>query len=129
MPLSSTKVSRRSLRARSGLAFRCPGSHSRRALPFTEGLPGILWIFTSPVWRQRLSQRLMVERETPKSSEISFLEMPPRSMAASVFSLRSFEYAFMESILVEVRYLRKLLSAVTIAIRKLVTYVFDQQAS
>jgi hypothetical protein len=70
----------------------------------------------------------MVERETPKSSEISFLEMP-RSMAASVFSLRSFEYAFMESILVEVRYLRKLLSAVTNAIRKLVTYVFDQQAS
>jgi hypothetical protein len=37
----------------------------------------------------------MVDRETPKSSETSFLGMP-RSIAASTFSLRSFEYAFMD---------------------------------
>jgi hypothetical protein len=42
-----------------------------------------------------LSQRLMVERETPKRSWTSFLGMP-RSMAESTFSLRSFEYAFMD---------------------------------
>ena len=35
----------------------------------------------------------MVERETPKRSEASFLGMP-RSIAESTFSLRSFEYAF-----------------------------------
>jgi hypothetical protein len=45
---------------------RCPGSHCLKALPFTEGLPGILWMFASPVRRVRLSQRLMVERETSK---------------------------------------------------------------
>jgi hypothetical protein len=44
-------------------------------------------------------QRLMVDRETPKSSATSFLGMP-RSIAASVFSLRSFEYAFMDPIFV-----------------------------
>jgi hypothetical protein len=48
----------------------------------------------------------MVERETPRSCWTSFLGMP-RSIAASVFNLRSFEYAFMESILIQVRYLRK----------------------
>ena len=40
----------------------------------------------------------MVERETPKSSATSFLGMP-RSIAASVFNLRSFEYAFMDPLL------------------------------
>ncbi len=35
-----------------------------------------------------------------KAPQVSVLEMPPRSIAASVFNLRSFEYAFMESILV-----------------------------
>jgi hypothetical protein len=63
-------------------------------------------MFTSPVWRLLFNQRLMVERETPKSSWTSFLGMP-RSIAASVFNLRSFEYAFMGSILIQVRYLRK----------------------
>jgi hypothetical protein len=47
-----------------------------------------------PVWRVLLSQRLMVERETPKRSWTSFLGMP-RSTAESTFNLRSFEYAFM----------------------------------
>src|SRR5215204_6168420 len=60
---------------------------------------------TSPVRRLRLSQRLMVERETPKSSATSFLGMP-RSIAASVFNLRSFEYACMDPIFVQVHYLR-----------------------
>ena len=63
-------------------------------------------MFTSPVWRLLFNQRLMVERETPRSSWTSFLRMP-RSIAASVFNLRSFEYAFMGSILIQVRYLRK----------------------
>src|SRR5215208_984070 len=63
-------------------------------------------MFTSPVWRLLFNQRLMVERETPRSSWTSFLGMP-RSIAASVFNLRSFEYAFMGSILIQVRYLRK----------------------
>src|SRR5829696_103022 len=63
---------------------------------------------TSPVWLLLFSQRLMVERETPKSSWTSLLRMP-RSMAASAFNLRSFEYAFMSNILAWVRYLRKLL--------------------
>ena len=66
-----------------------------RLFAFHRGLPGILWIVTSPVRRLLLSQRLMVERETPKSSETSFLGMP-RSMVESTFSLRSFEYAFMD---------------------------------
>ena len=89
--------------------LRWPGSHSLKALPFTEGLPGILWMFTSPVRRLRPSQRLMVERETPKSSATSFLGIP-RSMAARDFNLRSFENALMESILMQVRYLRNPLS-------------------
>jgi hypothetical protein len=55
----------------------------------------------------------MVERGTPKRSATSFLGMP-RSMAASVFNLRSFEYAFMESMLVQVRYLRKPLSEIRV---------------
>src|SRR5215208_2384415 len=63
-------------------------------------------MFTSPVWRLLFNQRLMVERETPRSSWTSFLGMP-RSIAASVFNLRSFEYAFMRSILIQVRYLPK----------------------
>ena len=55
---------------------------------------------TSPVWRLLLSQRLMVDMElTPKSRATSFLGMP-RSIAASVFNLRSFEYAFMDPIFV-----------------------------
>jgi hypothetical protein len=95
MPLSSKKASQCSDKVRSGLDFSCSGSHCLKALPFTEGLPGILWIVTSPVRRLLLSQRLMVERETPKSSETSFLGMP-RSIAESTFSLRSFEYAFMD---------------------------------
>ena len=95
MELSSKKASQCSDKVRSGLDFSCSGSHCLKALPFTEGLPGILWIVTSPVRRLLLSQRLMVERETPKRSWTSFLGMP-RSMAESTFSLRSFEYAFMD---------------------------------
>src|SRR5215216_1296035 len=105
-PLSCEKASQCSLRVRSGFLFRCPGSHCLNASPFTDGLPGILWMLTSPVWRLLFSQRLMVDRETPKSSVTSLLGMP-RSMAASVFNLRSFEYAFMWNILMQVRYLRK----------------------
>src|SRR5918992_4852428 len=95
MPLSSKKASQCSDKVKSGLDFSCSGSHCLKALPFTEGLPGILWMSTSPVWRLLFSQRLMVERETPKRSEASFLGMP-RSIAESTFSLRSFEYAFMD---------------------------------
>src|SRR5215217_2118566 len=89
-PLSSSKASQCSLRVRSGLNFSCWGSHCLKASPFTEGLPGIFIVSTPPVWRLLLSQRLMVDRETPKSSATSFLGMPP-SIAASVFNLRSFE--------------------------------------
>lgn len=99
MLLSSSKAWQCSLKVKSGLDFSCSGSHPLKALPFTEGLPGILWMFTSPVWRLRLSQRLMVDRETPKRSVTSLLGMP-RSMAESTFNLRSFEYAFMDSIFV-----------------------------
>ena len=108
-PISSSKASQCSLKVRSGFAFNWAGNHSLKALPFTEGLPGIFIVSTPPVWRLRLSQRLMVEREIPKSSETSILGMP-RSMAASAFNLRSFEYAFMESIFTQVRYLRNPLS-------------------
>src|SRR5215204_3676894 len=76
-------------------------------------------MFTSPVWRLLFNQRLMVERETPRSSWTSFLGMP-RSIAASVFNLRSFEYAFMGSILIQVRYLRKpLLELRTCEVRRM----------
>jgi hypothetical protein len=75
------------------------GSHCLKTSPLTEGLPGIFIVSTPPVWRLLLSQRLMVEREIPKRSWTSLLETP-RSMAESVFNLRSFEYAFMEGILV-----------------------------
>src|SRR5215203_652967 len=85
-PLSSKKASQCSLRVRSGFDFSCSGSHSLKASPLTEGLPGIFIVSTPPVWRLLLSQRLMVERETPKRSWTSFLGMP-RSMAASVFNL------------------------------------------
>ena len=95
MPHSSKKASQCSEKVRSGLDFSCSGSYCLKALPFTEGLPGILWIVTSPVRRLLLSQRLMVDRETPKCSESSFLGMP-RSIAESTFTLRSFEYAFMD---------------------------------
>jgi Ca2+-binding RTX toxin-like protein len=61
---------------------------------------------TSPVWLLLFSQRLTVERETPKRFWTSLLGTP-RSMAASAFNLRSFEYAFMPNILARVRYLRK----------------------
>ena len=95
MELSSKKAWQCSDKVSSGLEFSCSGSHCLKALPFTEGLPGILWMVTSPVRRLLLSQRLMVERESPKRSWTSFLGMP-RSMAESTFSLRSFEYAFMD---------------------------------
>jgi hypothetical protein len=88
--VSSSKASQCSLKVRSGLDFSCSGSHCLKAAPFTEGLPGMLWMFTSPVWRLLFSQRLMVDRETPKRSATSLLGMP-RSIAASTFSLRSFE--------------------------------------
>jgi hypothetical protein len=105
-PLSSSNASQCSLRVRSGLDFSCPGSHSLKASPFSAGLPGIFIVSTPPVRRLLFSQRLMVDRETPKSRATSFLGMP-RSMAARAFTLRSFEYAFMMSILVQVRYLCK----------------------
>src|SRR5215213_6629434 len=89
-PVSSSKASQCSLRVRSGLPFRCPGSHRLNASPFTEGLPAILWMATSPVRRLLLSQRLMVERDSPKRSWSSLLGTP-RSKAASAFNLRSFE--------------------------------------
>jgi hypothetical protein len=66
----------------------------------------MLWMWRSPVCRLLLSQRLMVDRETPKRTAASFLGMP-RSMAESTFRLRSFEYAFMDSIFVLVHYLPK----------------------
>ena len=89
-PVSSKKASQCSLRVRSGFDFSCWGSHSLKASPLTEGLPGIFIVSTSPVWRLLLSQRLIVDRETPKRSWTSFLGMP-RSIAASVFNLRSLE--------------------------------------
>src|SRR5215218_5734427 len=90
MTISSSNASQCSLKVRSGLLFRCPGSHSLNALPLTDVLPGIFIVSTPPVRRLLLSQRLRVERETPKRSWTSFLGMP-RSIAASVFNLRSFE--------------------------------------
>src|SRR5215212_9606574 len=72
MPVSSKKASQCSLRVRWGFVFSCFGSHSLKASPFTDGLPGIFIVWTSPVWRLLLSQRLMVERETPKRSWTSF---------------------------------------------------------
>src|SRR5215208_4129366 len=72
MPVSSKKGSQCSLRVRWGFVFSCFGSHSLKASPFTDGLPGIFIVWTSPVWRLLLSQRLMVERETPKRSWTSF---------------------------------------------------------
>ena len=90
MPVSSKKASQCSLRVRWGFVFSCFGSHSLKASPFTDGLPGIFIVWTSPVWRLLLSQRLMVERETQKRSWTSFLGMP-QSIAESVFNLRSLE--------------------------------------
>src|SRR5215217_283499 len=72
MPVSSKKASQCSLRVRWGFVFSCFGSHSLKASPFTDGLPGIFIVWTSPVWRLLLSQRSMVERETPKRSWTSF---------------------------------------------------------
>ncbi len=40
-PVSSSNASQCSLKVRSGLASSCSGSHSLKAAPFTEGLPGI----------------------------------------------------------------------------------------
>ena len=47
-PVSSKKASQCSLRVRSGLLFRCSGSHSLKASPLTEGLPGIWWCRRPP---------------------------------------------------------------------------------
>ena len=47
-----------------------------------------------PVWRRRLSQRLMVGTDTEKVSATSSLGSP-RSTAASTLILRSFEYGLM----------------------------------
>src|SRR3712207_1801186 len=58
-PLSSKKASQCSDKVRSGLDSKCPGNHSLKASPFTEGVPGILRISTSPVRRLLLSQRLI----------------------------------------------------------------------
>jgi len=53
-------------------------------------------MFTSPVWRLRLKPALI---ERFEGSESPFLDA---SWRQSVLNLRSFRYAFMESILVEV---------------------------
>lgn len=64
-------------------------------------------MFTSPVWCLLFSQRLMVDKETPKRFATSLLGMP-RSMAESTFTLRSFEHAFIiDPFFMWVRYLRK----------------------
>jgi hypothetical protein len=89
-PVSSSKASQCSFKVRSGVLFSCSGSHSLKASPLTEGLPGLFIVSTSPLWRLLYSQRWMVEREIPKRSWTSFLGMP-RSMAASVLNLRSLE--------------------------------------
>jgi hypothetical protein len=61
-----------------------------QCLALHRGSARDLWISTSPIWRLLLSQRLMVELETPKRAWTSFLGMP-RSMAESTFNLRFFE--------------------------------------
>src|SRR3712207_1079437 len=110
-PLSSKKASQCSDKVRSGLDSKCPGNHSLKASPFTEGVPGILRISTSPVRRLLLSQRLIDggHRDPEELCDLlprdAVLGMP-WSIAASVFNLRSLEYAFMDPIFVQVHYLR-----------------------
>ena len=52
----------------------------------------------------------MVDTETPKRDPKELCDLlsgdAARSIAASVFNLRSFEYAFMDPIFVQVHYLR-----------------------
>lgn len=72
----------------------CRGSAASSAVPFLAGGPGTGFGSTPPVSLRSLSQRLMVGSETPKIRETS-LRAIPRSQAASVFNLRSFEYGFM----------------------------------
>ncbi len=90
MPVSSSNASQCSLRVRSGLDFSRSGSHSLKAAPFTEGLPGISIVSTPPVWRLLFSQRLMVESETPKSAATALLGVP-QSTARGTRNLKSFE--------------------------------------
>ena len=90
MPLSSKKAWQCSFKVKSGFFSNCFGSHFFKALPLIDGLPGILWVLTSPVWRLLNNQRFMEDKETPKSSVTCFLGMP-RSTAASTFNLRSLE--------------------------------------
>ena len=87
-----------------GFALIWAGSHSRKAAPFMEGLPGRGPVSTSPVSPRRFSQRLIVASDTPKTSTTSLRGMP-RSMADRTLRLKYFEYAFMSQALYEARYL------------------------
>jgi hypothetical protein len=76
-PVSSKKAWQCSLRVRSGLDFSCWGSHSLNAWPLTEGLPGILWMSTSPVWRLLFKEAF--DGRAGDSEEI--LDLPSRYAA------------------------------------------------
>ena len=75
------------------MASSWAGRASSRTAPFLAGGPGFGFASTSPVSRRRLSQRLMVGTETPKTSATSLLGIP-RSTASSTLSLKSLEYGF-----------------------------------
>ena len=76
----------------SGFFSNCSHKACRSSVvaPILGLIPGLLLGSTSPVSLRRLSHRLSVAEETPKTLTASFLGMPP-STAASIFSLRSFE--------------------------------------
>jgi hypothetical protein len=91
MPISSSNASRCSLKVRSGLDPNCLGSHSLKAAPFTEGLPGDLAgadiSGVAPSDQPAVYGR---EGDPEELHDFSFLGMP-RSTAASTLNLRSFE--------------------------------------
>ena len=82
-------------RVRSGLFFRCSGSHSLRGKPFRPGGPGTPFLgCRPPLSRRTLSQRLMEGTDTSKVPA-TCSGGTPRSTASSTRDLRSIEYGFM----------------------------------
>ena len=91
MSISSSNASQCSFKVRPGSDSNSAPAATPSRLGLHRGSGGDLHrLEASAVWCLRLSQRLVVERETPKSSQTSTLGMP-RSMAESTLSLRSFE--------------------------------------
>jgi hypothetical protein len=102
-PRSSSNASQCSSSVRSGFLQRWSGNHSLSIAALMAGGPGGVLAPTCPVSLRLFNQRLIEGSETPKILATSALGIP-RSTASNTFTLRSSEYALMQTVLLRIKH-------------------------